>query len=124
MRIELDRPVTPAVAIQLRVRCVLGGQIAAEADDVALDGGSQEEEGNARASNEEVRGGRLAAARAWWKYKQADHLQATAERELQKVSPHDDGLFSACGLRTVASLPVRGLGARPITFVGSRRCLH
>lgn len=125
MRIELDRSVTPAVvAIQLCVRCVLGGQIQADADDVALGGGSQEEEGKARASNEEVRGGRLAAARAWWKYKQAGHLQATAERELQKVSPDDDGLLSACALRTVASSPARGLGARPITFVGSHRSLH
>lgn len=68
--------------------------MSADANDVALDGGSKEEEGKARASNAQVQGGRLAAARAWWKFKHADHLQRTAERELQQVSPMMIGCLS------------------------------
>ena len=54
-------------------------------DDVALDGGSQEEGEKAMASHDNVRGARLAAARSWRKYKHAAHSQATAERELKQV---------------------------------------
>lgn len=79
----------------LRVCRVFGGQILERAHDVAVDGGSQEEEERAMASDDSVRGARLAAASSWRKYKCAAHLQATADRELQKAGPHDHYFLSA-----------------------------
>lgn len=76
---------------------VFGGQISERAHDLALDGGSQEEE-KAMASDDSVWGARLAAARSWRKYKHAAHLQAMADGELQKVGLHDDNVLSANGL--------------------------
>lgn len=66
-----------------------------------MDGGSQEEQEKAMASNDRVWGGRLAAARTWKKYKHAGHLQAMAERELQKVGPHDNWSSRRGLLRTI-----------------------
>lgn len=60
-------------------------QVSASANDVALDGGTQEEEDVARESIAAVRGARMAAARAWWKHKQAEHFHGIAQRELKQV---------------------------------------